>query len=340
MHECDIILAQGLFETTFISSSKEVKDKWEKWWYFASEGEARDRFSLGLAIPFNVPVTGKFDGDAFNSWKKSVSGRFVGEHWSREDVTFLQSKVSGQAGKILDSFNECHAITGAGLHLTARAIDADDVLVTIKYNAGGDHAVRPLVASSLVKNGTTSYPGASAEQLVPPQTRLPFGALPIHVRRTDVRESVLCTLYTDQGSAHVVCGPLLIGKREIINISAWPCTAGALNIASGTYGTGIYNSGGKTPLHNRAKYVIKADAGGKYEFHVRYAAAQSRPVELTVNGHVVKKDVAKTITGGWGEEAQKEEFQCIVELNMGDNLIELYRIVIPHISMLIFKQVR
>src|SRR5262249_46365676 len=71
-----------------------------------------------------------------------------------------------------------------------------------------------------------------------------------------------------------------------------------------TYGEGIgviYNAG---PLPNVAEYDVDLPAAGTYQLAVRYAAAEARPIELSIDGHKIASGACAKVTGSWQPDTQ------------------------------------
>jgi len=104
-------------------------------------------------------------------------------------------------------------------------------------------------------------------------------------------------------------------------------------------------------IHNRApyffsrenlvKYDITFNQSGKYELSVDYAADQSRPVDVYLNGEIIKKGAIATITGGWNPQHSKWEVVAIVSVKQGKNVLRIYRdSVFPHIRNIKFEPIK
>lgn len=82
----------------------------------------------------------------------------------------------------------------------------------------------------------------------------------------------------------------------------------------------IYNAG---TLPNVAEYdVMIADANG-YQIELRFAAAESRPVELSLDGKLLKANAAGKATGSWQPDTQRWVAECLVKLEPGKHTIGL-----------------
>jgi hypothetical protein len=102
------------------------------------------------------------------------------------------------------------------------------------------------------------------------------------------------------------------------------------------YGEGIgviLNAG---PLPNFAEYDITIDRPGWYQLELRFAAAESRPVILTVDGRMQHSQAAGQVTGSWNPDTQQWTVEAIVHLQPGQHCIRLEREQpVPHIDKLL-----
>lgn len=102
------------------------------------------------------------------------------------------------------------------------------------------------------------------------------------------------------------------------------------------YGEGIgviYNNG---MLPNIAEYEIELPKAGRYQFEIRYSAAAARPVQLLINGELVKNNAAGDVTGSWYPKSQQWKVEGFYQLNQGKNKIRLEsKIPFPHIDKLL-----
>ncbi|MFY7951335.1 MAG: DUF1553 domain-containing protein, partial [Armatimonadaceae bacterium] len=102
------------------------------------------------------------------------------------------------------------------------------------------------------------------------------------------------------------------------------------NLGKDNYGKGSVNSNG-TP--SRATWEVTVPAAGTYRVKVRYAAEESRPARLTVNGKLLTDRAGAEPTGGWQLEHQRWSDAGEVDLPAGKTRLELYRDgAIPHFS--------
>ncbi len=84
----------------------------------------------------------------------------------------------------------------------------------------------------------------------------------------------------------------------------------------------IYNQG---ELPNFAEFDVEVAAAGAFQLELRYAAAESRPVRLAVNGKTIRADAAGKTTGSWFPDTQAWHPEAIVALGAGNSTIRLER---------------
>lgn len=99
------------------------------------------------------------------------------------------------------------------------------------------------------------------------------------------------------------------------------------------YGQGIgvvYNAG---QLPNVAEYDFEASAEGIHQIEVRHAAAESRPVRLFLDGHLVKGEAVAGVTGSWTPETQRWGLEARVPLTLGKHTLKVERDgPVPHLD--------
>jgi len=107
------------------------------------------------------------------------------------------------------------------------------------------------------------------------------------------------------------------------------------------YGEGIgviYNNG---PLPNIAEYEVEVPKSGLYQFEIRYAAAASRPVQLSINDQLVKNNAAADVTGSWYPKSQQWKVEGFYQFIQGKNKIHLEsKIPFPHIDKILIAPPR
>ncbi|MDD5730487.1 MAG: radical SAM protein [Candidatus Omnitrophica bacterium] len=85
-----------------------------------------------------------------------------------------------------------------------------------------------------------------------------------------------------------------------------------------------------------ALYRFSIDKEGCFELHARYACAESRPVQVFIDGALMKEDGLKETTGGWTLNSAKIFKETAFNLSKGEHILKLSREgCIPHIAELV-----
>lgn len=118
------------------------------------------------------------------------------------------------------------------------------------------------------------------------------------------------------------------GKKQptdSIVVEAEKFTRGNLKKDFATYGTGIgvVINGGKLP--NFAEFDVNIPKPGVYQLEIRLAAAESRPVKISLNGTALKNNATATVTGSWTPETQKWVAETALKFTPGKNTLRLER---------------
>lgn len=88
---------------------------------------------------------------------------------------------------------------------------------------------------------------------------------------------------------------------------------------------------------NAAEFEVRATASGSYKFQARYASADSRHLNLTVNGHQITSNALSAPTGCFEQNCQIWMEQGEVFLQEGLNVIRLDTLgVFPHLTAIRF----
>ncbi len=111
---------------------------------------------------------------------------------------------------------------------------------------------------------------------------------------------------------------------------------GNVNRDTSSYGkgVGVLVNAGKLP--NFAEYEIEVPkADQTYQLEFRVAAAESRPVKLSLNGKLVEQGAITDVTGGWYPKSQRWVVCRELKLQQGSNTLRLERDgPFPHIDKL------
>ena len=154
--------------------------------------------------------------------------------------------------------------------------------------------------------------------------------LPMHARALTAAKRVLST-------------PSVSGSNESLlekNLSAGTVLLEAEKFQRGnlvrdftTYGQNIgvvYNAG---TIPNVAEYDFNISSDGIYQVETRHAAAESRPVRLSIDSAFTRENSASSITGSWTPESQIWTVSGLVALKTGKHVLKIERNgPVPHID--------
>jgi hypothetical protein len=73
------------------------------------------------------------------------------------------------------------------------------------------------------------------------------------------------------------------------------------------------------------EYEIDLPAEGEYQLELRYAAKESRPTQLIINGNLEEMEAAAEVTGDWSPKAQRWFIQGTYTFQSGKNVLALHR---------------
>jgi len=94
----------------------------------------------------------------------------------------------------------------------------------------------------------------------------------------------------------------------------------------------ILNAG---PSPNFAEYEFSLPAAGTYQIALRYAAAESRPIVLTLDGRPLKSEAASATTVSWQADTQTWAIEAVAPLASGPHILRIERAgPVPHIDKL------
>ena len=127
-----------------------------------------------------------------------------------------------------------------------------------------------------------------------------------------------------------------VAQPGVTVIEAEDYDRGNVNKDTTSYGPGIgvLVNRGETP--NFVEYEVEVAEEGLYQFELRYAAASSRPCELSINDEIQSDDAAGEVTGTWFPDSQTWFVEAFVWLEEGDNVIRLeHPQFFPHIDKLL-----
>ena len=135
---------------------------------------------------------------------------------------------------------------------------------------------------------------------------------------------------------HNVVGNWIRDGIAVENSIVWEAEKfqrGTLEVETTNYGKDV----GVLLQQGYAEYDIDIAVAGDYQLELLYAAVDSRPMVLSINGTVVDSDVASHTTGTWFVDSQTWFVEGIFELSMGKNVIRLAREggPVPHVDKIL-----
>ena len=131
------------------------------------------------------------------------------------------------------------------------------------------------------------------------------------------------------------------GQRTgLILVEAEDFVRGNVTKDTTTHGVGIGVLVNRGEQPNFAEYEFDLPQAGPYQIELRYAAAESRPCQLSVNGRELKANAAAKTTGGWYPKEQSWHMEGVFELPAGKIVLRLqHPIYFPHIDKLLLAHV-
>lgn len=88
-------------------------------------------------------------------------------------------------------------------------------------------------------------------------------------------------------------------------------------------GIGVIRTREMYPDH--IEYEFELPKAGEYQLELRYAAKESRPIELSINGNLEEMEAAAEVTGNWNARAQRWFVQGRYEFVAGKNRLVFHR---------------
>ncbi|MBL9124224.1 MAG: DUF1553 domain-containing protein [Planctomycetaceae bacterium] len=128
--------------------------------------------------------------------------------------------------------------------------------------------------------------------------------------------------------------PAMTPPEGTIFLEAEQFARGNVLVDTTAYGAGIGVILNRGELPNFVEYDVEIPRAGWYQFEVRYAAAESRSVQVLVDGKVRKADAAADVTGSWNAESQRWMPEGVWQLSAGKLVLRIERTAgpIPHLD--------
>ena len=135
-------------------------------------------------------------------------------------------------------------------------------------------------------------------------------------------------------ATHEMIGGYSLSKDIIISADSF--SSGTLNLTDHNFGKGIVIDGGFN--YAFAQYKVDFPKSGRYSLWSYYATGKCRPVDIFIDGAIIKKDGMNQLTGGWDTKSLRWFKEVDIEIRMGRHTLKVYSDkLIPHIRAFAFK---
>jgi hypothetical protein len=333
--DCNQILQYGIWETQSRDENIVNTQQFANW---ACSAQAQsDRRGTTL----NVPGYGSFDKQASMARSSNDCSSASGNY---ELSSTFRERMKTAAVSLVDAWSRC--ISAVGSH--ASILYGPSGSFTIQLRRVVDTGVARAVARII------SLPAAAVNCTLSPDelsAGVEFeGSRTILCQRSDPSKSVDIEVNFTPGGGRSLFVPAVVPSqppppRSIIQFPVTRITR-STNVEVGgglakAYGADVLHNAPpyKQPRPNTAEFDFDVDVGGKYRLEIEYAALESRPVEISINGSVVAGAGLALTTESWTAQQWKEQGDVV--LRPGKNTLRLYRpSVFPHIRTVRFTPVK
>ena len=135
-------------------------------------------------------------------------------------------------------------------------------------------------------------------------------------------------------ATHEMCGGHSLSKDIIISADSF--SSGTLNASDCNFGKGIVVDGGFD--YGFAQYKVDFPKSGRYSLWSYYATGKCRPVDIFMDGIIIKKNGMNQVTGGWDEKSLRWFKELDLDIRMGRHIFKIHSAkLIPHIRAFTFK---
>ncbi len=125
--------------------------------------------------------------------------------------------------------------------------------------------------------------------------------------------------------------PIAKKQNQKIVIFAKNFIDGDLNVGEHNFGKNIVIDGGKR--EGFARYEFSLSKNGNFELWARYASGSFRPVDIYIDGKMIKRSALSNITGGWTMNYLKWNKEAEIKLVKGEHALEIRsKQCIPHLE--------
>jgi hypothetical protein len=311
--ECSQLLSQGVYDIQASASDLTTASSFSSWFCdqkFSSSQQA-DSFGASLGLPFKgVPIKLGFNSSSqrWSEWYSNFCSRVQHDQSLQSRVRDHVQTINPQ---IIQAFNAC--IEADGLHVwLERTYDPKTFKFAARFN--------PPTPRNPVATIQTFDPGLNVSCVNQPTTISRAVWRTRCTRRNDAPVTFVVTSdWNPRGGGNLTLPAVARFETPppppVIEVVATDYRNGlSQNIAptnapgnpGWAYGLGVGNGGPpwNVDRYNRAVYLVNAPQAGPYRIEIRYAAAESRPVQVQVRGpnggenQVYPNKLAAT-TGGW-----------------------------------------
>ncbi len=119
--------------------------------------------------------------------------------------------------------------------------------------------------------------------------------------------------------------PVLAGDAIFLIIEAEDFTRGNVGAETDSLGKGIGVIRTRMDYPDHVEYEFEVPVAGEYQIELRYAAKESRPTQLILNGNLEEMEAAAEVTGDWAPSGQRWFVQGKYTLKMGVNVLSFHR---------------
>ncbi|MDW9855401.1 hypothetical protein GOB46_22885 [Sinorhizobium meliloti] len=340
-HQCDTVLADGAFKRTDLNDSYYTQLVIAARYSRKTYKEARQRTDAGLDIGYEeFKLNGNYSEEDFEKWREDVQSSLDVEQILSHESSVLLS--SGDP-EILKAWSECMQAGGLSMYIEPKG-DIEAV-VKIRWNPYPAAELNPTVEQFSVSEGVSIRGG---REYAKAGAKIGIRAERIISLTRDIPGSrilaVLSTKESGVGDAEAflperkkrVDKPVDVRPTIVLRAHQAMRKVG-VEVGGGLladYGEVLHNAPPYSVARpNSAEFDFNSNAGGLYRLEARYAAAQSRAVDIYLNGKLVVDGGISSITGSWTN--QQDHIEGVVEIKRGANTIKLFRkSVFPHISEL------
>jgi mono/diheme cytochrome c family protein len=150
------------------------------------------------------------------------------------------------------------------------------------------------------------------------------------LQRLEKLNAQLATLRADRDKAAkdataAMPKPALALEKGVLLVEAEHFTRSNVRVENDQLGRGIGVVRTRMEYPDHIEYDFELPAAGEYQLELRYAAKESRPTQLSINGNLEEMEAAAEVTGEWKPEAQRWFRQGVYRFRAGKNTLVFHR---------------